>query len=142
MDSYVEEGFSPVVGKEQRSRRRLHLVAGMAAVVLGAVALGAVAFSDSALGAVSLQEEVSAPAASACVRVRTRACHRGAGQAPRRYVCAHASRPGATLALRGAAARVEWRTTRVPGAGLPRAGQCVRSALGRRLTASIDTGRG
>lgn len=79
MDSYVEEGFSPVVGKEQRSRRRLHLVAGMAAVVLGAVALGAVAFSDSALGAVSLQEEVSAPAASACVRVRTRACHRGAG---------------------------------------------------------------
>ena len=47
MESYVDQGFSPVVSMEERSRRRLNMVAGVGAAVLGAVALSAVAFSDS-----------------------------------------------------------------------------------------------
>jgi hypothetical protein len=54
--SYADEGFTPVVNKEERTRRRLQLAAGAAAVMIGAVALCAVVFSDSTMGVVSLQE--------------------------------------------------------------------------------------
>lgn len=53
-----------VVNKEERSRRRLQLAAGAAAVMIGAVALCAVVFSDSTVGVVSLQE---VSASCACV---------------------------------------------------------------------------
>jgi hypothetical protein len=54
--SYADEGFTPVVNKDERSRRRLQLAAGAAAVMIGAVAMCAVVFSDSTMGVVSLQE--------------------------------------------------------------------------------------
>jgi len=56
VDSYVEEGFSPVVNKEERSKRRLTMVAGVGAAVLGAVALSAVTFSDSGMSKTYLEQ--------------------------------------------------------------------------------------
>jgi len=47
VDSYVEEGFTTVVNKEKRKMRRLTMVAGVGAAVLGAIALSAVTFTDS-----------------------------------------------------------------------------------------------
>jgi len=46
VDSYVEE-VTPVVNKEKRKMRRLTMVAGVGAAVLGAIALSAVTFTDS-----------------------------------------------------------------------------------------------
>ena len=56
--SYADEGFTPVVNKEERPRQT--------AAMIGAVALCAVVFSDSTMGVVSLQE-VSVRPVRACM---------------------------------------------------------------------------
>lgn len=45
-----------MVNKEERSKRRLTMVAGVGAAVLGAVALSAVAFSDSGMSKAYLEQ--------------------------------------------------------------------------------------
>ena len=59
----MEEGFAPVVNKDERSQRRMKVVGRVGALLLGVIVLSAVAFSDSGVARTSLEESAAAPPA-------------------------------------------------------------------------------
>ncbi len=59
----MEEGFTPVVNKDERSQRRMKVVGRVGAVLLGVIVVSAVAFSDSGVARISLEESAAAPPA-------------------------------------------------------------------------------